>query len=97
MKRQESAEKNSRRSRSSRGPEGRSRARKAYVICIRNDGYPASLERGKVYLTSGPPEVGPRGYLAVVDESGEDYLYPASFFHAIDLPHEVEKALALQR
>ncbi len=72
----------------------RSRAHKGFVICIRNDGYPASLERGKVYLTSGPPEVGPQGYLAVVDESGEDYLYPASFFHAIDLPREVEKALA---
>ena len=61
----------------------RSRTRQGYVICIRNDGYPASLERGKVYLTSGPPEIGPQGYLAVVDESGEDYLYPASFFHAI--------------
>ena len=66
----------------------------SYVICVRNDGYPASLERGKVYVTLGPPAVGPKGYLAVVDESGEDYLFPASYFHAIELPQEVEEALA---
>jgi len=75
----------------------RSRARKGYVICIRNDGYPASLERGKVYLSSGPPEVGPQGYLAVVDESGEDYLYPASFFHTIDLGHSGQAPLRAER
>lgn len=71
--------------------------RDSYVLCVRNEGYPASLELGKVYLSLGPPEVGPKGYLAVIDESGEDYLYPASFFHAIDLPQEVEEALALKR
>ena len=96
MKRQASAGKSSKPSRSSRSSRGSSRS-KGYVICVRNDDYPASLERGKVYLSFGPPAVGPQGYLAVVDESGEDYLYPASYFHAIDLPQEVEAALALER
>jgi hypothetical protein len=35
-----------------------------------------------------------RGLLRVVDESGEDYLFPADFFVAVDLPKEVEKKLA---
>ncbi len=50
-----------------------------YALCVNNDGYPVSLERMKLYqvLPYGEPEL---GLIRVVDESGEDYLYPASRF-----------------
>jgi hypothetical protein len=67
------------------------------VICLDNEDNPASLEVGKVYRTLGAPEGGPQGYLIVFDESGEEYLFPARLFHAIELPQEVERALTRKR
>ncbi|HVT56812.1 MAG TPA: hypothetical protein VHR45_00290 [Thermoanaerobaculia bacterium] len=95
MKRSASAGRSSKPSRSSARHEISGSPARSYVICVRNEDYPASLERGKVYLSFGAPQIGPQGYLVVVDESGEEYLYPASYFHAIELPQEVEEALAL--
>jgi hypothetical protein len=69
-------------------------ARSLYVLCVRNDGYPVSLEPRKVYVAIPDPDAEARHYVRVVDESGEDYLYPADFFVPIDLPHEAEKAFA---
>ena len=57
-----------------------------YVLCVKNRGYEASLEVRKVYRLAGVTRPPARGLLAVVDESGEDYLYPARFFVQIDLP-----------
>ena len=50
-----------------------------YVLCLNNDGYPVSLEEGKIYemLPEGRPE---RNLIRVIDESGEDYLYPSERF-----------------
>ncbi|MFZ5819077.1 MAG: hypothetical protein ACOYYJ_04170 [Chloroflexota bacterium] len=62
------------------------------VICLRNEDNDDLLV-GKVYRTL-PDEVAAReGYIRVIDESGEDYLYPASFFVPIELPLAAERAL----
>jgi hypothetical protein len=66
-----------------------------YVVCLRNDGYAASLERHKIYQTLPDAQAKRLGQLRVIDESGEDYLYPADFFASIDLPAEVRASLRL--
>ena len=68
---------------------------KRYVICVSSGGYPASLEVGKVYRSLGAPHPGPAHHLRVVDESGEDYIYPKALFRAIELPIPIQRALAL--
>ena len=70
------------------------RSPKAYfVVCVRNDGYPASLERRQIYRAIADNSAARENLLRVVDESGEDYLYPAQFFVAISLPTTIEHAL----
>ncbi len=64
-----------------------------FAVCVRNDGYPASLEVRKIYLVLSDAEAATRGFLRVVDESGEDYLYPESYFLQVDLPLTVQEAL----
>ena len=51
-----------------------------YVICIRNEDLPASLEIRRRYLIVPDPEAEQAGMIRVIDESGEDYLYPRSWF-----------------
>ena len=65
-----------------------------YVLCIDNDGYPASLERRKVYEAIPDPEAESHHLIRVVDESGEDYLFPLSYFSAISLPKNLVEALS---
>jgi len=65
-----------------------------FVLCIRNDGCD-DLEPRKVYQVIEDPSDSEEGYLRVVDESGEDYLYPAKYFVAIELPEDVAKVLAV--
>lgn len=64
-----------------------------FALCLNNDGYPASLEVGKVYRVIPDEEAASHGYIRVIDESGEDYAYSAERFHLIPLPREVEHAL----
>jgi hypothetical protein len=64
-----------------------------FAVCIKNKGYEASLERGKLYRVVPDEEAEAHGYLRIVDESGEDYGYAASRFFSIDLPKPLEKAL----
>jgi len=64
-----------------------------FVLCIRNHGCD-DLETRKVYLVLRDPSAAKDGYLRVVDESGEDYLYPADYFVPIALPEVVAKSLA---
>ena len=66
----------------------------SYVVCLENSGYPASLELRKIYRRISDPKAEEDGFVRVVDESGEDYLYPSRFFAQITLPEEVDKALA---
>ena len=63
------------------------------VVCIENDGYPASLEKRKIYVALRDLPAEKRGLLRVVDESGEDYLYPKGFFRLIDLPQTLKRAV----
>jgi hypothetical protein len=62
-------------------------------VCINNEGYPASLEKRKIYVSLRDPIAEKRGLLRILDESGDDYLYPRIFFRAIALPQSVKKAV----
>ncbi len=64
-----------------------------YVVCINNTGYEASLEVRKIYRVIKDKEVENKGLLKIIDESGEDYLYPIDFFIQIDLPQKIKQAL----
>lgn len=64
-----------------------------FVICINNEGYEVSLERGKVYQVIDDPTALKREMLRLIDESGEDYLYPSARFVAIKLPKAAQEAL----
>src|SRR5207253_1398537 len=57
-----------------------------FVICVRNDDYPASLELRKLYVVLDDAFAAQHQMLRIVDESGEDYLYPESYFVRIQLP-----------
>jgi len=63
------------------------------VVCISNIGYEVSLEPRKLYEVLPDPDAAKHGQLRVVDESGEDYVYPQSHFAAIVLPQAVRKAV----
>jgi hypothetical protein len=63
-----------------------------FVVCIENKKYPASLEFGKIYRVMEDKKAGEHKMLRVVDESGEDYLYPENYFVAIQLPQLAEEA-----
>jgi hypothetical protein len=69
------------------------RAADQFVLCVRNDGYPASLEVRKVYRAVADRKAAARHFMRVVDESGEDYLYPEDFFVAIVLPRAARAAI----
>ena len=62
-------------------------------MCVNNDGYPASLELHKIYRVLPDKDAEADDDLRVVDESGEDYLYPAKRFVLLDLPRRVEESL----
>jgi hypothetical protein len=64
-----------------------------FVICVENEGYAVSLERRKIYVALLDPASEKHGLLRVVDESGEDYLYPREFFRPITLSQSVKKAV----
>jgi len=69
------------------------RTAKQFVICVKNDGYAVSLERRKIYVAL-PDEAAERhDQLRVVDESGEDYLYPKQFFVPLELPAPLRPAV----
>ena len=63
------------------------------VICILNTGYEVSLEPRKVYEALRDPDAAKHGQVRVVDESGEDYLFPESHFAEIVLPRSIRKAV----
>jgi len=64
-----------------------------FAICVKNDEYPASLQLWKIYRVL-PDEKGSRhNMLRVIDESGEDYLFSATYFVVVKLPQVAESAL----
>ncbi|MBU1191272.1 MAG: hypothetical protein KKA36_05590 [Gammaproteobacteria bacterium] len=64
-----------------------------FAICIRNDDYQASLELRKVYPVLNDADAARHHMLRVIDESGEDYLYPDDFFMLVELPEAVRRAV----
>ena len=66
---------------------------KHFAICIRNDEYEGTLELRKLYEVIEDSSAEKRNYIRVVDESGEDYLYPESWFLLLELPQNVEDTL----
>lgn len=64
-----------------------------FVVCLKNEGYLASLELHKIYRVLPDPQADKDGDLRIVDESGEDYLYPKDWFVLIDVPEVVEASL----
>ncbi len=70
-------------------------AERRFVVCVRNQDYPASLELRKIYQVIPDAASAEHHLLRIIDESGEDYLYPEHYFIPIDLPETVEKALLL--
>jgi len=60
--------------------------RRRFVLCVRNGTYKASLEPRKIYRVVDDPRAEARSLLRVIDESGEDYLFPARLFVPIELP-----------
>lgn len=64
-----------------------------FAVCVNNTGYPASLELHKIYRVLPDADAEVDGDLRIVDESGEDYLYPAEYFVLVELPRSVEQSL----
>ena len=66
-----------------------------YAICVKNEDYPASLELRKIYRVVSDKESSALGLVRIIDESGEDYLYPAEYFVPIKLPRAAERAMQI--
>ena len=64
-----------------------------FLVCVRNDGYPESLELRKLYRVIPDSKANKINFVRVIDESGEDYLYPKSFFAPVRLTLPARKAL----
>jgi len=58
---------------------------------VKNDGYAVSLERRKLYVAFADAQAAKHGQLRIVDESGEDYLYPQELFVAVELPQSLRR------
>lgn len=71
----------------------RKQTERKFVLCVKNDDCD-DLEKRKVYRLISDEKAEKDGYLRVIDESGEDYLYPASYFVRVRLPQEAEQAIA---
>jgi hypothetical protein len=66
-----------------------------FVVCLKNSGYEASLEPRKIYQVLPDKEAESHKMIRVIDESGEDYLFPVSLFSPISLSQALVKELAL--
>jgi len=63
------------------------------VICVRNEDYPASLETRKIYESIPDQDAESHKQIRVIDESGEDYLYPEEYFISVSLPKNIVQAV----
>jgi hypothetical protein len=90
MKHMESAKRNTK---SNESPAEAKQISARFVLCVRNKAYPASLELRKLYRLVADDGAAKRGLIRVIDESGEDYLYPGEYFVPIKLPQSAQKAV----
>ncbi len=65
----------------------------SFAVCISGKGYPASLEVGRLYQVLPDVAAESRGYIRVIDESGEDYGYSRDRFFPILIPAALQDAL----
>ncbi len=97
MKRMESARRKSSESGTSTDPSGRAPGRlpkgARFVVCVNNEGYQASLERNKIYVALPDADAESAGDIRIIDESGEDYLFAAKRFVAVELPQAVQASV----
>ena len=63
------------------------------LVCVKNKGYTVALQKRKIYVALADPLATKHGQVRVIDESGEDYLYPKHFFLPVNLPQSVRKAV----
>ena len=75
-------------------PSRRTKTR-GFAVCIRNAGFDAALEVRKLYSVVDDPDAERNDLIRVIDESGEDYVYPARLFQKLTLPNEIQRALRL--
>ncbi|MCH7732719.1 MAG: hypothetical protein IIB44_09420 [Candidatus Marinimicrobia bacterium] len=64
-----------------------------FVICVNNQGYEVSLERWKVYRVLPDNKAENHSQIRIVDESGEDYLFPEEYFAPIKIPKPIQEAM----
>lgn len=64
-----------------------------FAVCLNNEGYPVSLEVGKLYRVITDKEASKEGYMRVIDESGKDYAFASNRFYVVELPYAVKKTL----
>ena len=64
-----------------------------FVICIKNDEYPVSLEVRKLYQIISDSDAESNQQLRVIDESGDDYLYPKEYFISVNLPNATKQTI----
>jgi len=69
--------------------------KKQYMICVDNRGYESSLEKRKLYEVMNDRKAEKYHQIRIIDESGEDYLYPESFFASVRLPMATKERLEL--
>jgi hypothetical protein len=67
---------------------------KIFALCVENKDC-EDLEKRKIYQVLRDEEAEKDGYFRIIDESGEDYLYPQSYFVLVKLPHEAQEALRI--
>ena len=67
-----------------------------FALCVKNRDC-QDLDKRKIYQILPDDNAEEEGYLRIIDESGEDYLYPQSYFILISLPREAEKALQVAK
>lgn len=66
-----------------------------FAICINNSGYPDDLRVRTVYQVLPDESAARSNYIRIIDETGEDYLYPAEYFVSVEVPSEAAKSLML--
>ena len=67
--------------------------RHKFLLCVDNEGYEASLEVRKLYERIPDKEADRHNQVRVIDESGEDYLYPSKFFASVKLPMQIKNRI----
>ena len=69
------------------------RSSRYLVVCLKNEGYDVALEKRKIYVAIPDASALKHGLMRVLDESGDDYLYPSKYFASVELPTSVRRAV----